>query len=104
MVTLIAVYGPRDFRGKARLIGRCDAKCYLSKHHCCDCICGGKNHRKGLDTAVQNTRECADQWLLDYAKSKGLGVHYTAELGRSVRQQQLPLFDCSSFSAQVLGT
>jgi hypothetical protein len=104
MVTLIAVYGIRDFRGRARLIGRCDAKCYKSKHGNCDCICGGKNHQKGLDEAIENTRESADEWLLNYAKSRGLGVHYTAELGRSVRQQQLNLFDCSSLTRQVTGS
>jgi hypothetical protein len=54
-----------------------------------------------LDEAIENTRKSADEWLLEYAKSRGLGVHYTAELGRSVRQKQFDLFDCSSFSAQV---
>jgi hypothetical protein len=95
MVTLIAVYGGVDFRGKRKLLGRCDAKCYQSKHHQCDCICGGKNHRKGLDQAIENTRESADEWLIDYAKAKGLGTNYKSSIGRCVRQQQLSLFDCS---------
>jgi hypothetical protein len=40
--------------GKRR---RCDARCYNGKHTRCRCICGGKNHGKGLDKAIQNTRD-----------------------------------------------
>jgi hypothetical protein len=104
MATLIAVYSGIDHRGRRICVGRCDAKCYLSKHDNCDCICGGKNHKKGLDRAVENTRDSAEEWLLKYAKAKGLGTNYSSAIGRCVRQKQLSLFDCSTLTAQVLGS
>lgn len=104
MATLIAVYSGSNCNGRRICIGRCDAKCYNSKHDNCDCICGGKNHRKGLDQAVENTRENADDWLQEYAKAKGLGTNYSSAIGRCVKQKQLSLFDCSSLTAQVLGS
>lgn len=103
MATLIAVYSGKDRRGRPICIGRCDAKCYLSKHQNCDCICGGKNHRKGLEQAIENTRNCAEEWLEDYAKQKGLGANHSSAIGLCVRQTQLDLFNCSSLTAQVLG-
>ena len=36
-------------------IYRCDAACYDAKRRKCDCICGGKNHRKGLTRALKIT-------------------------------------------------
>lgn len=38
-------------------VGRCDAKCYDAHYPDCDCICGGKNHSKGLKQALENTSE-----------------------------------------------
>ena len=42
---------------------RCDARCYNGKGHRCKCICGGKNHGAGLQTAAENTREMAKELL-----------------------------------------
>lgn len=42
---------------------RCDAKCYNGKHTRCKCICGGVNHGKGLEQAMENTREMAKDLL-----------------------------------------
>jgi hypothetical protein len=51
MVTLIAVYTNNG------CLGRCDARCYNAKGPDCDCICGGKNHGRGLERAIENTRD-----------------------------------------------
>ncbi len=85
MTTLIAVYN------KSGCVGRCDAKCYDAIHPDCDCICGGRNHGKGLDKAVEQTREECETWLDSYAKAKGL-KDYKSVLNRSlVDQIALPL-------------
>jgi hypothetical protein len=57
MVTLIAVYNSEG------LVGRCDARCYAASDERCRCICQGKNHRKGLQVAIDNTRDMCDRWL-----------------------------------------
>lgn len=44
-------------------VGRCDARCYEATSPDCDCICGGKNHGKGLTQARANTVELAKQNL-----------------------------------------
>ena len=36
---------------------RCDAKCYDAKEEVCNCICGGRNHGKGISKARENTKE-----------------------------------------------
>lgn len=51
MATMIAVY-----KGDGRCVGRCDAKCYDARHNDCHCICGGKNHGKGVEAAGVNVR------------------------------------------------
>lgn len=66
MSTLIAVYNSEG------CVGRCDAKCYEATGGSCDCICGGRNHGVGRDTAVKNTQEIADSWLERFAESRGL--------------------------------
>lgn len=35
----------------------CGAACYNAKHSYCVCVCQGVNHQKGLEIAVQQTRE-----------------------------------------------
>lgn len=50
MATLIAVFKP-----DGKLLGRCDARCYDGSGDRCRCICGGKNHRAGLQTAARQT-------------------------------------------------
>ena len=34
---------------------RCDESCYDAKGPDCDCVCGGRNHGKGLAIAAENT-------------------------------------------------
>jgi hypothetical protein len=41
-------------------VGRCDAKCYEASAPDCECICGGRNHGKGLERALANTAEMID--------------------------------------------
>lgn len=65
-MTLIAVYNSDG------CVGRCDAKCYEATHPHCNCVCGGKNHGAGLDTATANTREMADTWVKNYIEAKRL--------------------------------
>lgn len=56
MATLITV-GGNDWQR------RCDAKCYDAKGPDCDCVCGGMNHGKGLETAQRNTAERAEELI-----------------------------------------
>jgi len=52
MPTLIRRIG--SGRGKTRV---CSAHCYDAKGDTCTCICGGMNHRKGLEEAIKLTRD-----------------------------------------------
>lgn len=85
MTTLIAVYT------SSGCVGRCDAKCYGAQHPSCDCICGGRNHGAGLQKAVENTRELAQEWIEEYAERKGLD-QYLATVNTEALCQ-MPLFD-----------
>lgn len=84
MSTLIAVYNSEGCGG------RCDAKCYNAIHPECDCICGGMNHGKGEDHAIENTRDCVEQWVEDFAQKKGL-KDYTYQTNQNLIDQ-LSLF------------
>jgi len=42
---------------------RCDARCYDAKGPDCDCVCGGRNHGKGLQAAQEQTAEHARELL-----------------------------------------
>jgi len=44
---------------------RCDARCYNGRGHKCKCICGGMNHGKGFQKAMENTRNMAETLLKD---------------------------------------
>lgn len=66
--------------------GRCDARCYNATHDHCECICGGKNHRKGLAVASAQTAEWAQSWLDAYKDA-----HPGQEITARVTAQQLPL-------------
>lgn len=57
MVTLIAAYNSEG------CVGRCDARCYEATSPDCDCVCGGMNHGKCLQQAVENTRECVESLM-----------------------------------------
>jgi hypothetical protein len=37
-----------EVRSSEGVVGRCDARCYNAVTPDCDCICGGRNHGKGL--------------------------------------------------------
>ena len=53
---------------------RCDARCYDAKGPDCDCICGGKNHGKGLQVATKNTRDM----IADWSEAEGERVAFVA--------------------------
>lgn len=48
---------------------RCDARCYDAKGPNCDCCCGGKNHGVGLDQAIKNMQDQADEILETYIEA-----------------------------------
>ncbi len=58
--------------GSGELIGRCDARCYDAREPHCECVCGGRNHGAGLERAIEQTREQAEQWVQAYAERLGL--------------------------------
>ncbi len=93
MTTLIAIYGSEGCDG------RCDARCYDAKNHNCNCVCGGRNHGVGLEKAAENTREMVDQWVEDYAKTKGL-ENYRVRINRELVDQH-QLFDIANFSTRI---
>lgn len=68
MTTVLAVYNSDG------CVGRCDANCHDAKSAECDCICGGKNHGKGLEQAVENNKELlglTEEDLKRFAESHG---------------------------------
>jgi hypothetical protein len=68
MTTVLAVYNSEG------CVGRCDANCHDARSETCDCICGGKNHGKGLQQAVANNREMiglAPEDLQRFAEAHG---------------------------------
>ena len=77
-----------EVRNSEGLVGRCDARCYEAKHEGCTCICGGKNHGAGLDKAITQTREQAEQWIEAYAESQGLS-NYEAAVSSQVYQMSI---------------
>lgn len=56
MATLIKQVGNSGTR-------RCDAHCYGAKGDKCTCVCGGVNHGKGLQQALENTKAMATSIL-----------------------------------------
>lgn len=48
--------------------GRCDAKCYGASGGTCHCCCGGRNHGKGLNKAIDNIQDYADQMIKDWER------------------------------------
>jgi hypothetical protein len=72
---------------------RCDESCYDAKHTHCDCICGGENHRLGLEKAVQHSRSLTDEdgfadefqlafqriWLIKYGQDHTYGTCQSQE-------------------------
>lgn len=68
MTTVIAVYSSDGCEG------RCDARCHNATNPECDCICGGRNHGKGLKQAIENNRQMILAWL-DTEKKKTSRTH-----------------------------
>lgn len=68
MTTLIVEYSG------GRIVGRCDARCYDAEHEDCTCICGGKNHGKGKEQALENTANDALDMIKNWQTAKELGV------------------------------
>jgi len=77
-----------EVRNSEGLVGRCDARCYNAKEPHCECICGGRNHGAGLQRAIENTREQAEQWIGAYAERLGL-AEYEATVAHQVHQMSL---------------
>lgn len=77
-----------EVRNSQGIVGRCDAKCYNAAHAGCTCICGGRNHGRGLEKAVEQTREHVEEWVEAYAASQRL-AEYEAHVNRRVYQMSL---------------
>jgi len=74
-------------------LGRCDANCYNAKTPHCRCICGGVNHGKGLEAALQTTEQHHDN-LPKISTNPKLpwGPIRFSHLLDPQRQSNLPLF------------
>ena len=81
-MTLIAVYTNDG------CVGRCDAKCYEAECSECDCICGGMNHGRGRQRAMDNTRKYQEEWIERYCKEKGI-VDGKGEVSGDIYQMNL---------------
>ena len=57
---------------------RCDEKCYGADGGTCVCICGGMNHGKGLNIAMENTELYAKK-ILEKIKKKNPEMKVTIE-------------------------
>lgn len=44
-----------EYQAPGRTPRRCDARCYTAHGPDCQCICGSKNHGKGLQDALEIT-------------------------------------------------
>lgn len=84
-MTLIEVRG-----GDGSLRGRCDSRCYNATTPDCDCVCGGRNHGKGLEKAAEQTHDMYEQWVEEYAKRLGL-TDYSVGLAVQLHQLELGL-------------
>lgn len=70
------------------VVGRCDARCYDAKQERCRCVCGGRNHGKGLATAIEVT----SKMVLEEFKTEELSASATGDLIVSRRPIQRNLF------------
>ncbi len=82
MVTLITV------EYSSGLKRRCDSRCYNSRTSKCTCVCGGRNHGKGLPAAVDNTREISALLRLQ-AKRTGMVININAEIRKMELSREL---------------
>jgi predicted RNase H-like HicB family nuclease len=87
MTTLI------EIRTTSGCKGRCDAKCYDAEHDDCQCICGGYNHGKGIETAKENIRKWSEVMIEDYAAKFDIYDYETLVNINVVNQMILPFID-----------
>ncbi len=59
-----------------KLIGTCDAKCYLAKHGNCECVCQGALHRKPKNVAIRHLRSLKVYYRLIYPENKGYKIKF----------------------------
>lgn len=86
MATLIAVYTSQG------CVGRCDARCYNAAGDNCQCVCGGTNHGKGLNTALANTDQMAQKWIEEYCTQRQIDMT-SFEVKTHLQQMVLPGLD-----------
>ena len=60
-----------ELRINGRIVARCTDVCFEAKNPRCKCICGGNNHGKGYNAAVENTLREADEWLARWREEHG---------------------------------
>jgi len=75
-MTLIEVYAGGSRR-------RCDARCYNGHSKQCKCVCGGRNHGKGLQRALDNTRKIAEE-IIEQVEKEGGNV----KIAKQILQQE----------------
>lgn len=60
--------------GSGRNNRRCDSTCHNAQGEDCKCICGGKNHGKGLEVAQRNARRIANVLVEDTKRGETVKV------------------------------
>lgn len=68
MATLIIVHQ------NGKIIGKCDSRCYNATGSHCDCICGGRNHGKGIKQATKNVSDHLDEMMSEFREKIGEGI------------------------------
>jgi hypothetical protein len=71
------------------LVGRCDARCYNAIGSLCECCCGGKNHGRGVERAVAQTREQAFTMIPEHWKGLGEPMIPVLETDERKLQEQI---------------
>ena len=57
-----------------QVTGRCDSSCYDAKEPECKCVCGGSNHGKGEQDAMENTAHHALEMVTEWNTAQDLGI------------------------------
>jgi hypothetical protein len=76
-------------RADGTLVGRCDARCYNATNPECECCCGGKNHGRGVERAVAQTREQAFTMIPEHWKGLGEPTIPVLETDERKLQEQI---------------
>jgi alpha-galactosidase/6-phospho-beta-glucosidase family protein len=62
-----------EVRGSdGKLIGTCDARCYLAEEEGCECVCGGINHGVGLERAIDQTKDLVEDLTERWKNGEGM--------------------------------